>query len=300
MVELKKLSIRKPYIQKVVTLNRRTIKQYIRPEWHREFRNNHISTIRNAMLKGEHPSESITINEVFTSRITHASQKRILNGNHRIQAVREIIKEHPDFSIELTVSIYYNLTKEEEIKVYEKVNNTRKESMLDKLKAHLVGTDVLKMVEQKFPFRVLFRSLGRSDRNAITATTLFSAYIYRNEAKVAGGIKTILPAISTLGKDDYNRIFKFATFFKKVCGEPSKQNLYSSYNVYSVLGKIYYTLAGTEITEAEYETKLRKIIVRNTTDIAMLNNGVHLQKQLYLFMLDKLKGRKKLFNAYEK
>ena len=297
MVDLKKTKLIKPYIQKTVTLTRRNIRQYTRPEWHREFRERHITAIMNGIMRGDHPSENLTINQL-TSRV-RSTQNRILNGNHRTEAIRRIIKEHPTFSIEVTLTIYTNLTKEEEITIYEKINNTKRETGLDKLKAHLTGTVVMELINKKFPFRVLFRSLGRNDRNAITAGSVFGGYVYRNDQTISGGANGLLKRMDSLNKQDYDRLFKFATFFKRVCGEPSRDNLYSSYNVFSVLGKLYYTLVGTELTEAQYETKLRKIIARHTTQIALFNKGVHFQKDLYLFIINKL-GSKKLFNVFNK
>ena len=293
-MNLNKEHIKKPYVQKTATLTKRNINQFIRPEWHREFRTQHMNTIKNAMKRGEHPSENITVNQITGLR-TH---NRILNGNHRIEAIKQIFQDHPNFSIEITLTIYTNLTKEEEILVYEKINNTRRETGLDKIKANLIGAEIYEYIEKRFPCRVLFRNMSQSDRNSISAGTLLSSYINRNTKRVGGGALTMLKLIQTLKKQDYERMFNFVTFFKRVCGEPSKQNLYSSYNVFSVLAKIYYTLVGVDITEKEYELKLKNIIMRYTSQIAIYNKGIHQQKELYLFILGKL-GKKKLFNVFK-
>ncbi len=294
MVKLYKEKIGRPYVQRNILVTKGIIKNYIRPEWHREFKLRHVRKIKTALIKGEHPSENITVNY-----ITNTGKSRILNGNHRMQAIRDVIEEYPKFRIELTFTIYNNLSKEEEISIYEKVNNTKKESGLDRLKAHLVGTEIYKLMMERFPFKPLFRNQSRSDRNSLSMGTILASYVVRNDTGIAAGNVHILKKAVLLDEDDYDRIAKFARFFKRTCGEPSKDNLYSSYNIFSVIAKIYYTTVGIDMTEEEYEKRLKKVLQRNTSDLMLYNRGVDKQKQLYEFILSKIKGRKKLFNVYE-
>ncbi len=291
MARLNKEKINRPYVQRNILITKGNIKNYVRPEWHREFRERHIRIIEKALIRGEHPSENITVNNLN-------GKNRIINGNHRIQAIKNVIAEYPKFRIELTFTIYSRLSREEEIVIYEKVNNTKKESGLDKLKAHLVGTEIYKLMMERFPFKPLFRNQSGSDRNSLSTGTILASYVVRNEKCIAAGNVQILKKAVQLDENDYNNIAKFCRFFKRVCGEPSRDNLYSSYNIFSVIAKIYYTTVRIEMTEDEYEKKLKKVLQRNTSDLMLLNRGVHNQKQLYEFILSKL-GGKKLFNVYQ-
>ena len=292
MVKLNREKINKPYVQRNILITKGNIKNYVRPEWHREFRMQHINKIRIALIKGEHPSENITVNAIN-------SKNRIINGNHRMQAIRDVISEFPKFRIELTFTIYNKLKREDEIIIYEKVNNTKKESGLDKLKAHLVGTEIYELLMNRFPFKPLFRGQSRSDRNSLSAGTILASYVARNDKAIASGNVQIIKKATQLDEDDFDRIAKFCRFFKRVCGEPSRDNLYSSYNIFGVIAKIYYTTVGIDMTEDEYEVRLKRLMQRNTSDLMMYNKGVHRQKELYMYMLDKLKRRKELFNVYQ-
>lgn len=294
MAKLVKEKIKKPYIQRNVLVSKSNIKKYVRPEWHREFRRKHVIKIKNALLRGEHPSENVTVNY-----LSNANKFRVLNGNHRMQAVREVIEEYSDFKIELTFTIYTDLVRDEEIVIYERVNNTKKESGLDRLKAHLVGTEIYKLMMDRFPFKPLFRSQSTTDRNSLSVGTILASYVVRNDKTIAAGNAQIIKRAVELNEDDYDRIVKFARFFKRICGEPSRSNLYSSYNIYSSIAKIYYTTVGIELTEEEYEKRLRQVLQRNTSDLMLYNSGVHKQKQLYEFLLSRIKRRRRLFNVYE-
>ena len=215
-----------------------------------------------------------------------------------MQAIRDVISIYPKFRIELTFTIYNRLKREEEIVIYEKVNNTKKESGLDKLKAHLVGTEIYNLMMERFPFKPLFRNQSRSDRNSLSAGTILASYIVRNTKAINAGNMQILKKAVNLDEDDYNNIAKFCRFFKRVCGEPSRDNLYSSYNIFGVIAKIYYTTVGIEMDEGEYEKRLKRVLQRNTSELMLFNRGVHNQKRLYEFILSKL-GRKKLYNVYQ-
>lgn len=289
MAKLLKENIRKPYVQKVMTITKRNIKDFIRPEWHREFRESHITKIRNAMLRGEHPSENLTINQ-------EGRRMRIINGNHRTEAIRRIINDYSDFTIEMTLTIYYNLTKEEEIAIYEKVNNVKAETGLDRLKAHITGTELMDILEKKLPFRVVFRQPQKTERNVMSAGTVILAYMNRSSISGGGGTKIAIQNLGNLTDNDYDRIIEYAKFFKRVFGEPGKDNMYSSYNIYSVVAKLYYSLAGVDIKEDDLENELKKVMMRNTGELMLFNKGVHRQKDLYRFLFDKIKGRRKLFN----
>jgi len=282
--KLVKTKITKPYVQKVMLINKNNIKKFIRPEWHREFRNNHVSSIKYAIMGGTHPSENITVNGVSTTY-------RIINGNHRMEALRRIISEHPKFSIEMTITLYSGLSLKQEIEIYEKVNNTKKESGMDRLKAHLTGSDIYNLLEKKFPARVLYRNGGRAERNVITATTVLSSYVCRNDSAVTRGVLFILERAKELDETDYYRIARFMRLFKRVFGDPSKENIYSSYNIYSCFAKAYYTLVGTDITEEQFEKKAKKIMATHTSQLVFYNSGVNKQPELYRFIVSKL-GRK--------
>lgn len=291
--KLTKEKIRKPYIQKVIVVTKGNINKFVRPEWHREFRRTHINKIRNALFKGEHPSENITVNQLNGYRM------RIINGNHRMEAIRQIMDEHKNFKIELTLTVYSNLNKEEEVEIYEKVNNTKPETGLDRLKAHLSGTELMRVLEEDMPFRVVFRHAQKGERNIMTAGAVLFAYFNRD--KVGGGmtIKRMLPKIEVMENIDYKRLVDYGKFFKDVFGEPSKDNIYASFNIYVVVAKLYYSLVGVGLSKEELKSRLRKLMARHTSDLMIYVKGIDKQVDMYRFIYNKIKGRNKLFSLLE-
>lgn len=296
IVNLTKQKIVKSHIQRKTFITKTNIDSFIRPEWHREFRGTHVAHIRCGILKGIHPSESITINE---QKIRTARVKRIINGNHRMEAIRQIIEKYPQFQIEMTFNVYYNLTKEEEIDAYTIINKVMKETAIDKLKANLQGSDIYCLIENSFPCRVLYRPVSAGDRNAITINSLLTPYVYRNNTRITGPMTTKYDEIKEYDETDYARMKKFILAFKDMFGEPSRDNMYSTYNVLCVLAKLYYTLVGTDLTEADYKKKITKIARQHASDFIIYSKGIHRQTELYLFIIRKMSGGRRLYNVFE-
>jgi hypothetical protein len=286
--------MKKPYTQETAVISNNNVGKFERPEWHRDWREGHVSVIRNALLRGYHFSENITVNVVN-------GNYRVLNGNHRIRAVREIIQNHSQFKVECTLTKYKGLTKEEEVEVYDVVNNTKRESGLDKLKAHCLNSEFVKLATKRFPCKVLFRGRSASETNALPINVVVSSYIGKgNLGFFSGASSEFAERINTLDEDDYDKIAKFHQFFKDVFGDFNSGNLYANYNFINVFGKIYYNSVGIDVTKDEMAKRLRKLMSKYTGQIQMFSQGgVSMHKELYNFLVDKLSYRKRLFNVFE-
>lgn len=279
MVTLEKENMHRPYVQKNIVICKENIDTFKRPEWHREYRESHVNHIMVSIKRGNHPSENLTINEISEKN------RRTINGNHRLEAVRRIIKESPDFNIEMSMSIYTNLSKAEEIEIYSVVNNTKRETHMDRIKAHCIDAPVMKLIAQRFPFRVVYRSPQPKEVNVISVGTLFAGYAAKNLHGVTLSGTHLIDAIKAMDENDYDRLAKFASVFKSIFGEPHTNNVYSSYNLFSCISKTYFNYVGIDMTQEKFVEKMKKLVMRNTADLIMLNRGIHNQDALYEFIL---------------
>lgn len=279
MVILEKDNMHRPYVQKNIIISKANIGTFKRPEWHREYRDAHVNKIMVSIKRGNHPSENLTINEISKKN------RRMINGNHRIEAISRIIKESPEFQIEMSMSIYSQLNKDEEIEIYSRVNNTRRETNLDRIKAHCIDSPIMKMIAQRFPFRVIYRSPAAKEVNVISVGTLFAGYAAKDMRTVSISGARLIDAIKSMEEKDYDRLVKFASTFKSIFGEPHANNVYSSYNLFSAISKVYFNYVGIELTQEKFVEKMKRLIVRHTADLIMLNRGIHNQEPLYEFIL---------------
>lgn len=285
-----KENMRKPYVTVSYTLSKSTIGKFIRPKWHRDFKNDHINRIKASIMRGVHFSENITVNELETSY-------NVLNGNHRIESVRQIIASNPSFRIEVSLTKYKGLSYKSEVEIYDKVNNTRRETALDRLKAHCIGSLAVKRFS-KFPLTVMFRNASYSDANSLPATTVFYPYILRKTQCFSGGY--IRPEmLNALNDEDIDRVIDYFSFYKSVFGEFTRKNTYCNKALISIVAKIYYNNVGVDISKTQLAERLKKIMRQHTGSLQMLMSQGAMHKELYIFLISRLKSRKKLYNILD-
>ena len=165
-----------PYTQKRYTITHRNINEFVRPHWHRDFRQSHIDNIRRGINRGNHFSETITVN---VSKNKYA----VINGNHRIQAIRHIIGNDKDFTIQIRLTVYHGLDREEEIKLYNIINTAKAETLIDRIKAECIDTPIIKNIQSSFPVKLLFRTPAHNEVNALSVIQILSPYLNRKKKR---------------------------------------------------------------------------------------------------------------------
>lgn len=234
--KLIKEHIPKPYKQSVIRLCKDNIDRFIRPEWHRDFRKSHVKRIMGSLYQGIHFSENITVN--FKNK-----NYRIVNGNHRIAAVKQVIEKFPNFSIQATITSYEKLNLDDERKLYSLINRVKTESMDDYLKSHCHDSKIYKLIKENFPINIGFYAATKSTRNYINFGVLMKSYLQRNlTTSIQIGYKRafLVKEIHKMGEKEYDRMRSFAEFFLDVWGEPSKLNPYATTGRILIFSKIYF------------------------------------------------------------
>ena len=282
--------MRKPYTQRLSVFNKNTIGDYLRPKWHREFRENHIRIIKNGIMRGNHFSESITVNDVN-------GKLYVLNGNHRIEALRRIIKLDPKFSIEATVTKYENLDREGELNVYETINRSRPETALDRIKARCVDCYFVKNSD-RLSIRPLFRKRGPGEVNSMTISVMVMPYHFKSSSQFSGG-GAIPEYICGLDSDDMDKMERYYSFYRKVFGDITNENLYSHSTLFVTLGKIYYNNVDITLSEKDFKERIEVFKLRHTGKMMQVlsqGNSYVVVKEFYDLLLKTLSSRKKLFD----
>lgn len=227
-----------PFKDEKITMFKGNIDRFIRPEWHRDFKDAHVSSIAGGILAGVHPSESITVN--FNSQ---TRDYRVINGNHRIAAIKKVIDNHPEFKIEMGVKCYKDLSLDEERDLYTLIGTHKPESINDFLKSHCSDSLIFKLIQKDFPCKVWFYSRSGTP-NYLKFDMLVKPYIQRNITSkiiISYNRRILVNQIKQLDQTDYERMRDFVLFFKENFGDPSSDNVYSDPNRLLVLARIYYS-----------------------------------------------------------
>ena len=96
-------------------------KFYINEEERRQIKTGKVKSLISSLKKGDHFESDIVINKMNGSL-------RVIDGNHRIEAIRDILESNPKFRIEVWLAKYENLSEVQESKVRtEKIRERERE-----------------------------------------------------------------------------------------------------------------------------------------------------------------------------
>jgi len=234
----------------------------------------------------------------------------VINGNHRVEAIRRAIQINPNFSIVVTLTKYDNLPEDEELVLYEIINKTKAETRMDRLKAHCIDSWIIKQMKKDFSFKISFHPPGIKERNTVSVSRILEPYINRDKERIVGDITTdkMVEIINLMNEDDLDKLARFANFFKRTFGEPGKGNRYSDYNFFSIVIKIYFTESSVGIGEQELTRRFKEMTTRFASQLDHLFTYGKGYKQIHLLYYDvlrllnmcKLPGHQKdVFNLIE-
>ena len=113
----------------------------------RKIRRGNVENILSAMKKGIHFEAPIVVNQVD-------GKFRVIDGNHRVEAIRDYICLFPDALIELWVAKYKRLTRVEEREVYTLWNKGPAETATDHLHNYFATVPCGKEMLDKLPAAV--------------------------------------------------------------------------------------------------------------------------------------------------
>ena len=289
-MEIKKLKTTRKYKHQKFTLKKDNLKVLVRRPWARMLREGKIKQIVKSLKNGIHFIEPFVVNRIN-------NKMYLIDGNHRYVAVERVICLAQKYSIDMDLIMFDNLSIDEEHAMFDIVNNTSIVSSNDKLKEHCWDSEFFKLIrDNNFPCLLLFRYLSNQDRNALPALRVLAGYLNRNNAF---GVSVVYDAVNTLDEDDYDEIKKFIVFFKKIFGEPQKQNPFVGYNFFLMLAKQYYTESQGGIGVVAFEQIVKNKISSLLTIATRYPKGFHemalLYNELYILM-STTRGGKRIFD----
>ena len=273
------MHITKNATQETIVVDKNNIDNFVRRAEHREYRDQHINKIKNSILKGVHPEGNITIHKI--KKIS-----RIIDGNHRMEGIRRIIAEDPNFSIELDFSVYKDLTLDEEVDKYQIIANSKPESTLDKIKGQCSQSLFNQWVNDKsFAITPIYGNPTKTQK-AMSVTTMLSPYIFRHQ-KIIFSNKNLITNINNLNYSDLQIINTFLTWYVSEFGECSKENGYYRSNLFACIGKIYYNnVLDNTLTSKELAKRVKDYCKRFTSIVdENASSGIVKSQNLYESMV---------------
>lgn len=197
----------------------------------RKIRLYEVSQLESNILQGKHFESILVVNK-------RDGKLRIIDGNHRIEAIENVIEKKKDTKIEVKLAIYENLDDAEEKETFKLWNIGTKQTNDDFIHTWRNYIPIYKMIKRKFPVSVT----TYSSPNALKFTRLVAAYVKKTQTGWLGGYKKedLVAEVSKLGKSDYENLYRFVEGFIQVFGKPDQKNVYSKTGLFSVIMRIYF------------------------------------------------------------
>lgn len=212
------------YIVDKQTIDQDSIKEFELMTNRRRLREEQVKKIKRMILHDEHFDSPLIVSE-------SNGKKRILDGQHRISAISQIINQNPNFQIEVTIIKYSNLSPEEEKDTFTRWNSGTRQSTEDFITMHLDDIKIFSLFDrwkndEDFPVEV---TIYKGKDGSVQFRNMIEPYIFAKE-KILGntfGPPKFVEKAKELGKKDYEWIKKFVEDFIKNVGGFNKENIFS-------------------------------------------------------------------------
>jgi hypothetical protein len=238
----------------------------------RNMRANHINKIYRALCDGHPISDAISVNLL-------SGQKRIIDGNHRFEALKKYFNEHPDEKIEIWIQEYDSLSAQEEKEKFTELNTVISQTTDDFIKMYATNIPILQMMQGNnvtFPTAVRIYNL-KQGQEGVHFAALIRAYLTWKKSVppsltiYSGGRYQFVSDAQALDGQDYRRMVNFINFFQSVFGTMSRQNEYQTTNLLNTLATIY--LDNSSVPLNKLSNTMKRKVLNNTAAIQMGRMG---------------------------
>lgn len=272
-----------PYKFGIFVLSKNTLSEFVFLNNRRKISESNVNSLAGALKNGVH----------FDSPIVVSSYDKlfyVIDGNHRIEAFKNILKKHPDFKLEVLLIVYGKLEEDDRIQVFRRWNVGRPQSTDDFIQSVAHKVPIIRWMKNDFPL-----SLGvYKQPGTIHVRPLLNGYLAakRSDEMAHGFNKSkFATALQDLDVKDYEFLKLFVSKFVEIFGEPSGKNPY--YRT-SFLGASLYLAWEYENAELMYKAFADR--VRGDEEIISMSKlgGREANKQMIQKMRDRVKLKPKL------
>lgn len=201
---------------------------------------------------------------IMCNMINGSQKYRLLDGNHRMEAIKKFLEKNPDKSVEVLVCLYKNLDEDEEKTLYTKWNLGKKQSIHDVLQQYRDEIPLWSFVSKKsFPCRVRIYA----DKDSLPFKDLLVGYRSGIADNFDGGMTPSAFKLKDEARDlehpgrVANTMEEFINVYQNSFGNIQKGK-YTKTSVFYSIFRIWLDNRGY-ITTTEIESRFHKKLLNN-------------------------------------
>lgn len=266
------------YKYKEFEINIKTINSFKLLENRRLLRQNHYKKIKRAILEGINFDSPLIVNE-------NKNQKRIIDGQHRYTAIKEILDMFPKFKIKVLLIIYKNLPQDKEEEIFTRYNKGMRQSSDDYVQMYVDKIPILKHLKDSDMEVSIYKTRGK-----IHFKPLIEAYLYLiKKGRMVITREEFLKACMKLNKDDAKKIKEFIKGYSENI-IPSGN---SDFQKTTPLQSIFFSWYNKKLSEREFWERLKKDVLQNDKFLMFTRIGGHQATALATETIDDLLDKSK-------
>lgn len=266
------------YSFELMKIDRHNISKFIFPENRRRLSSDQLSSLRKAILNNLHFDSPIVVNQVD-------GMFRLIDGNHRIEVIKEVIKKYSRFQIDVLTIIYKEQDPDNEIMLFRRWNTGKLQSLDDFLQSVSNKIDFIKWLRNDFPLRITIYN----QPDSINVRRICSAYLAAKHNLDSGyGLhrSKFGEDIKELDEDDFKKLKEIAQFLRNIFGELGPKNHYYQQHI---LSPIIFLIYDRSLTD-NLSDKIRDQIVGDEELLKFAKfGGKAAHKEMIARMQEKLK-----------
>lgn len=222
-IQRSQLNIPKPelgYKFEEVMVDADYLSRFVGPKNRRRISKSHVGSLSKLLFHGRHFESPIVVNITLDGL-------RVIDGNHRIEAIKKVLSRFPKFKLPILMISYKGLDEDGEIEAFRKWNVGRVQSTDDFIQSIAAKTPFIRWLKNDFPVPItVYR-----DYDSVYVRLLAGALLAAKRADDTGyGLKkeNFAQDLLELTEKDYETCKEFINGFVKVFGKPRKGNIYYS------------------------------------------------------------------------
>jgi len=149
------------YVMKKIEINKNSINRFkTLDDERRMMRQGKVKSIISSLEKRQHFKTPLIVNE-------SNGRYRVIDGNHRIESIKSMIKKDPSFKIQIWAAVYRDLTRDQERKEYHTANIGTPENATDYLKQYFKTIPYGEEMLRKLPVTIYGDERNMSIKNLV-------------------------------------------------------------------------------------------------------------------------------------
>lgn len=200
----------------------------------RDIRKGQVTKLYRLLCEGNHFQSNMVVNR-------KNNKYRLIDGNHRYEALKRFFEKYPDRRVEVVVSQYTNLEPQEEKAVYSTWNKGTKQSTNDYIKAYWNDIKITKKLKTPyFPCNVS-HVWGK---HTMELKLLINPYLVKdnegdNSIAFQGSAHDFVEKAMELNGGDVQVLKQFLEEYSEVFGVVDKESMYYKLPIFTVIMRLW-------------------------------------------------------------